>query len=594
MKKYTNCLIALIPAILVFFLILKEPFYGLDCMITDSLYSQMNGTGNDIKIIAIDEESLTEYGPLAEWSRDKSTALLNRLYEDDSKSPAVVAFDIMFIGDDDKSVDEGLVEASEGKNVVSATNIVYRGTTRYDSNGMPYYDARNIEMEERPFSALNEVVESGFANADISKDGFVRSARTSVDINGEQRYSFAAQVYRTYMSSLSKGKEADDYLKGKKQTYFYYSGKPGEFEHYSLKDVLDGKIPGEAFKDCIVYVGAYAPGLQDSYHSAAKRGTDMYGVEINANITRALMLDKTANKINPLYVALVAAVLFFIYTLLAQKMSMYPAVLSGLWIVIIDVVTGKVLSMNGKLISQIYTIIVWVLVSAFIIIQKYLWEKIKKRQVINSFKKYMAPQVIDQMAKDDEFEFELGGVRRDVAVLFVDIRGFTSLSEALTPEEIVRILNRYLTLTSECIFEYGGMVDKFVGDCTMAIFNAPNDQEDYVFKAVQAGILMKEKGEVLGKELEEEYGRRVSFGIGIHTGPAVVGNIGSERRMDYTAIGDTVNTASRIESKSGAGELLVSEEVFIQLEGRINAEFKEKMTLKGKAKPVKVYIVKGI
>lgn len=594
MKKIVNYLIALIPAILAFVMIMYEPFFGLDAMLCDLVYSQMNGTGEDIKIIAIDEETLNEYGPLSEWSREKCTKLLDTLYENDENAPAVVSFDLMFIGKTDEEVDIKLANAAKDKNIVTATNLVYRGKTRYNADGSPYYDTKNIEMEERPFRALDREVSSGFANAEISKDGFVRTTRLFTNVNDETRYSFSAQIYRDYMSFMGKEAEADSLIKKKRQTCFFYSGKPGEFEHYSLKDVLDGKIPAEAFRNRIVMVGAYAPGLSDSYHSAARRGQDMYGVEINANIVRALMLGKTASKINNLYVALIAAFVFLLYTFMARQMNMYPALLMGVWIALANIIAGRVLATNGKLISQVYVYLVCLVVVVYIIMEKYVLETIKKKRVLSSFKKYMAPQVIDQMAKDDIFKIELGGQRRDVAVLFVDIRGFTSLSEKLSPEEIVRILNKYLTLTSECVFEFGGMVDKFVGDCTMAIFNAPNDQEDYVYKAVQAGLLMQERGETLGKELEEEYGRRVSFGVGINVGPAVVGNIGSERRMDYTAIGDTVNTASRIESKSESGELLISEDVKNLLEGRIEAVFKEEMTLKGKEKPVPVYRVTGL
>ena len=594
MKKFLNLLIALVPAVLAFVLIYFEPFFGLDAMLCDIMYSQMNGTGDEIKLITIDEETLAEYGKLPDFSREKSAELLNLLFENEDNAPALVAFDVMFIGESDSENDLKLVNASEGRNVVTATNLVYRGKIRYNLDGSPYYDTWNIEMEERPYDALNNVVESGFANADISKDGFVRTTRFCTDVNGEKRYSFATAIYRKYLQINGREAEADAVIGNAKQAQFFYSGKPREFAHYSMKSVLEGKIPVEAFKNCVVMVGAYAPGLYDSYHSAAKRGEDMYGVEINANIVRALMLNKLANKAPVIYVALIAAFVFFIYTLLARKMNMYPALLMSVWIILANIILGRVLATHGYVISQVYVYIVCLIVIAYIIVEKYVFETIKKQRVLNSFKKYMAPQVIEQMSKDDAYKIELGGEKRDVAVLFVDIRGFTTLSESLSPEEIVRILNRYLTLTSDCIFEYGGMLDKFIGDATMAIFNAPNDQEDYVFKAVEAGLLMQKKGEELGKELLDEYGKTVSFGVGVHVGPAVVGNIGSEKRMDYTAIGDTVNTASRIEGKSQAGELLISEEVYIMLKDRIEVEFKEEMTLKGKALPVPVYKVTGV
>lgn len=594
MKKLLNFIVALLPAAVAFLLIMTEPFGSLDAMLCDLMYSQMNGCGDEIKLITIDEETLTEYGKLPDFSRQKSAELLDYLYADENNKPCLVAFDIMFTGESDEQVDIKLADAAKDRNVVMATNLVYRGKIKYNLDGSPYYDTRNIEMEEYPYEALNDVVKTGYANADISKDGFVRTARFYTDVDGEKRYSFAAETYRQYLILNGRSSEADNIADGRKQAQFFFSGKPREFAHYSLKDVLDGKIPAQAFKDCIVMVGAYAPGLYDSYHSAAKRGEDMYGVEINANILRALMHDKLADKVPVIYVAIIAALIFFIYTMLARIMNMYPALLMGVWITLGNIIIGRVLATHGKIISQVYVYIVCLIVMAYIIIEKYVLETIKKKRVLNSFKKYMAPQVIDRMAKDDAFKIELGGERREVAVLFVDIRGFTSLSESLSPEEIVRILNRYLTLTSDCIFEFGGMLDKFIGDATMAIFNAPNDQDDYVFKAVQAGLLMQEKGAVLGKELLKEYGKTVSFGVGVHVGPAVVGNIGSERRMDYTAIGDTVNTASRIEGKSKSGELLITEDVYLLLKDRIEAEFTEAMTLKGKAQPVPVYRVLGI
>lgn len=591
MKKIVNLLIAIIPAVIAFLLVFYEPFYSIDSMLCDLVYSQMKGTGDEIKLITIDEETLAEYGQLSDWSREKSADLLSILYKDESNAPLLVAFDVMFIGNSDKEKDTKLSEAADNRNVITASNLVYRGKTRYEKDGSPYFDIRNIEMEERPYTELDNVVESGYANVELSKDGFVRTTRIKTDVNGELRLSFATKIYSKYMELTGQSEKASNLINSTNQTQFFYSGKPGEFTHYSLKSVIDGKIPLEEFRDSIVMVGAYAPGLYDSYHSAAKRGQDMYGVEINANIVRALMEGKLASRVNNLYFALIVAAIFFIYTFLAREMNMYPALLLGLWIIILNVIAGRVLATNGKLISQVYVYITCVMVMACVIIEKYVWESVKKKRVLDSFRKYMAPQVIDQMSKDDAYKIELGGQKRNVAVLFVDIRGFTTLSEMLSPEEIVRILNRYLTLTSDCIFEYEGMLDKFIGDATMAIFNAPNDQEDYVYKAVQAGLLMQKKGTELGKELFNEYGKTVSFGVGVHVGDAVVGNIGSEKRMDYTAIGDTVNTASRIEGKSSGGELLISWEVYKILEGRIEAEFKEEMTLKGKAKPVPVYRV---
>lgn len=593
MKKGIKYLLAVIPAALVALLIWFDVFSGLDAMLTDTLYSQLSGVGNTIKLICIDEETLAEYGTLASFSRAKSAELIDVLYADKENAPKTLAFDVMFIGDTDEETDEALATAANNADhIVAATNLVYRGKKSYGPDGMPYYDEWNIETEERPFAALDEKVATGFANTLISKDGFVRTAQISAGVNGEKRYSLAAQTYKTYMEAM--GQEADFSKSGEGTLQFFYSGKPGEFAHFSLKDVLDGKIPASEFCDSIVLVGAYAPGLQDSFQSAASRGKAMYGVEIHANIIMALLQGKTAKRVPKLYLIIIAAVVLLLYTILAREMKMYPALLVGVWVILAEGIIGRMLATHGYVMSLLYILLVVILVMIWVIIEKYVLETVRRKRVLNSFRKYMAPQVIDALAKDGDFHIELGGEKRHVAVLFVDIRGFTTMSEALNPEQVVQILNEYLSLMTNCIFENGGMLDKFIGDAAMAIFNAPKDQEDYVYQAVLAGLAMQTEGKKLGDKLLAKYGKTVSFGVGIHVGEAVVGNIGSESRMDYTAIGDTVNTASRIEGKAERGELLISEDAYQMLEGRIVAAYKDEMQLKGKAKPVKVYRVTGV
>ena len=163
------------------------------------------------------------------------------------------------------------------------------------------------------------------------------------------------------------------------------------------------------------------------------------------------------------------------------------------------------------------------------------------------------------------------------------------MSEALEPEEVVSILNRYLELTSSSIFKYGGTLDKFIGDATMAIFNAPLPMEDYIYKAVCAANDMVERSHELAKELEERFGRSVSFGVGVHCGKAVVGNIGTERRMDYTAIGDTVNTSARLEANAPADTVYISKKVVEALGDRIECESVGNIPLKGKSEELVVF-----
>lgn len=590
-KKILEFIVPLLAAALTALLVVTEPFFELDSMLCDAVYSQMNGTGDEIVIVAIDEETLAEYGAFSEWSRERCAQLADFLY-DEENNPAVLAFDIVFSGEIDEETDNHLVKSLSGHNAVTATNFVYRGTTIY-ADGAQNYDAWNIEMEERPFAALDNVVNSGFANAQLSRDGFVRSAQLWEEFNGEKRYSFAAQIYRQYQKSLGK-ESAFPQTNSRNQVLFGYSGKPGEFQHFSMKDVLSGKVDKRNFKDKIVMVGAYAAGMQDSFHTPADRARDMFGVELNANIVRALIVGKTSQRAPVLVHAAIAALLVFIYVFTARKMKMYPAVLSVVWLIIADIGAGFILSRCGITITLIYPLIVAGIFAAAIFVEKYIEETLRKKRILQSFEKYLAPQVIKQLSKDEEYDFTLGVEKREVCVLFVDIRGFTTMSEKLAPEEVSQILNEFLSEVTKCVFRHSGMLDKFIGDAAMAVFNAPTDLPDYLFKAVCAAVDIRNCGETLGKRLQERYGNSVNFGIGLNCGEAVVGNIGCEIRMDYTAIGDTVNTAARLEAKAAGGEILISEALYERLKDRIDARFKEEMTLKGKALPVKVYSVLGV
>ena len=197
---------------------------------------------------------------------------------------------------------------------------------------------------------------------------------------------------------------------------------------------------------------------------------------------------------------------------------------------------------------------------------------------------YVDPSIIKELMKEDSDSLGLGGKLCDIAVLFVDIRGFTTMSEVLTPPQVVEILNQYLSLTTDCVLKNQGTLDKFVGDCTMAIWNAPLKQDDYIMKACRAALDMVEGSKPLTEKLQKEFERTVSFGVGVHCGSAVVGNIGAEIRMDYTAIGDTVNTAARLEANAPAGKIYISRAVADALEGRIKTtSLGNEIKLKGKA-----------
>ena len=200
------------------------------------------------------------------------------------------------------------------------------------------------------------------------------------------------------------------------------------------------------------------------------------------------------------------------------------------------------------------------------------------------FEKMVSPAVIGSVNPD---QLQLGGVRTEITTLFVDIRGFTGFSEITAPEKLVAVLNRYLAAAAEAILSFDGTIDKFLGDAVMAWFNAPIPQPDHAMRAVRAALRIREITETLHQELSQEY--RLFFGAGLHYGEAVLGLVGTEKRLEYTAIGDSVNIAKRIQDAAAANQILVSSEMYTQVASLVDAHPVGAIQLKGKSQPISVY-----
>ena len=201
----------------------------------------------------------------------------------------------------------------------------------------------------------------------------------------------------------------------------------------------------------------------------------------------------------------------------------------------------------------------------------------------------VSPAVLDQINPDS---LQIGGQQRDITVLFADIRGFTSYSEKRSPAELVAVLNRYLAAGAEAVLAQEGTVDKFLGDAVMAWFNAPLPQADHTLRAVRAALALKSAVEALHAELPPE--AHLSFGVGIHYGEAVLGWIGTEKRLEYTAIGDSVNTAKRIQENAARNQILISKEAYERVKDQVEARPCALLHVKGKSEAVDVYEVVGL
>ncbi|MCK4334702.1 HAMP domain-containing protein [candidate division WOR-3 bacterium] len=227
------------------------------------------------------------------------------------------------------------------------------------------------------------------------------------------------------------------------------------------------------------------------------------------------------------------------------------------------------------------------LTSAFNIMAKDLKDKVL---IEDAFKRYVSHQVADEILKDpDVFAKSLKGTKKRITAFFGDIRGFTPISEQLPPEEVVAFLNFYLTEMTTIIFANEGTIDKFMGDCIMAVFGAPVEHSDDVYRAVKSGVEIQKRIEEMNKQRITEGKQDIHVGIGINYGEAVVGNIGSTQRLEYTVIGDSVNTAARLQTVAKGGEIVVSDSVYREVKDHFDFIHMEPVKVKGKARSLKVW-----
>ena len=586
-----------IVIVLILFTVLSYLFIAnsLENTLQDKLLQSTKASNKSdmrISIIGIDDESLAKLGRWQDWKRNYYADIINILAKG---KPAAIGVDIIFSDKGDNTAyDQELVNAvKNAKNVVLPVYADYGNTIVKDIRK----SGRKIYNMVEPFPDLKKVSILGHINMIPDQDdSVVRTFLSTYTYKNQVISSFDYQLYKEYLkSSGQEGTKINIPKEVDGSTYVDFVAKAGEFEKVPFYKVLNGEIPPEYFQDRIVLVGPYAIGMDnDLYLSPLDHQVKMYGIEIHANILQGF-LNNTFKKYATDWVNLLIILVFaFAGYFLFKKFGPFKSAIAVVIIAVLYIFAAQYFYSKGVILSILYPLFVLIAVFLAELAFQYIKELLERKRITNVFGRYVAPQVVKEILKNGEEGLKLGGTRREISALFVDIRGFTPMSEKCQPEEVVEILNDYLNLTATSIFKYNGTLDKFIGDATMAIFNAPLDMEDHPFKAVQTAWAMKEGSEILRVKLQEKFGRSVQFGIGVNTGFAVVGNIGSKARMDYTAIGDTVNTAARLESNAKPGQILLSETTYEFVKDRIESTYLGEIKVKGKEQGVPIYQLDGI
>ncbi len=574
------------------FLSFFDSAMSIDRALQDYIFTINSPTRSEnIFVIGIDNETLDEIGPWGTWSRGVLGELINTLNADPQNAPSVIGIDIMYFGnkEEDLEGDEHLALAAEAAGNVVVANEVFFGK-EIDNEGL--FDFFVVDHIDQPYDALKNVTKQGFINTipDIA-DNKVRKSLHKVTYGGREYYSFAYEIYKLYAEKKGLTLKSQPNLDYRNQWNIEFAS--GDYGGYSLSKVLSGEIPASEFKDGIVIVGPYSTGMQDGYFTPIDNN-QLFGVDIHANIVQCLLDNRFKHEAPRNFQTIILLALMTALYVCFRKINIKLSSLIFVAAMFCGVATPFLLYRIGIVISVFYPLLTVILLYLFCLIWNYIFEILRRKRITDSFKKYVAPQVVDTLVKDGIDELKLGGVRRDIAVLFVDIRGFSTMSEKLNPEQVVEILNDYLNLTSTAIFKFDGTLDKFIGDATMAVFNAPLDIDNPVLKAICAALYMLKGAKQLGEKCLNKYGTKVTFGIGINYGTAIVGNIGAAFRMEYTAIGDAVNTAQRLESNAKPGQILISESVYEVVKEFVKVTPIGIIPLKGKSEDVSVYQLDGL
>jgi len=374
-----------------------------------------------------------------------------------------------------------------------------------------------------------------------------------------------------------------------------YLGPAKTFPHYSISDIIKGKIPADKIRGKIVLVGATATGIYDL--RVTPFGATYPGVEIHATVIDNILHRNFLTHSGLIRFIDICAIILFglLMGMIIPRLRAVTGILFALIILGIFVAANMFIFSNYNIwLNIIYPALTMIVIYLAITVYRYVTEEREKKKIRGAFQYYLTASVINEMLKDPS-KLKLGGDKKNLSVLFSDIRGFTTISEKLSPEDLVHLLNEYLTAMTDIVFKYDGTLDKYMGDAIMAIFGAPLDQPDHARRACQTALDMMNELHRLQKKWQAEGKPPLNIGIGINSGDMVVGNMGSQMRFDYTVMGDMVNLGSRLEgtNKEYGSNIIFSEFTYNAIKDSMCCRELDSVRVKGKKLPVKIYELLG-
>jgi adenylate cyclase len=523
----------------------------------------------DLVVVGIDDVTFDAFEERFPFSRNRFADVLENVAAD---APRVIAYDVQFTEQsDDPRADNRLIEASR-----AAGNVVF-STTEVGDRG-----ESNVFGGEEALEYARATAGSGLLPEDTG--GVLR--RVPEQIDGLDTLAVAA------VKRLGRPLPAGE-LDGK-GAWIDYLGPPGHVPHEHFSDVAAGDVAPGRFRDKIVVIGATAPALQD-IHPVSWPGGEMDGPEIHANAIATLLEGAPLRAAGRGVDVALAVLLALLAPLLGLLMRPWTGLVTALAAGLLYAVAVQLLFDSGWIVAVVAPLAGLALGFVGTLLVHWLSATFERARTRDVFARFVPDTVVDQVLTraTEEGDPRLGGERMDVTVLFSDLRGFTTFAEARDPEEVIDVLNRYLTAMSDAILDHGGTLVAYMGDGIMAVFGAPVAAADHADRALAAAREMLARLERFNAWIRERgVGDGFKMGIGLHSGPVMSGNVGSARRLEYAAIGDTTNTAARLEgmTKGTPYQLFVGEPTRERLSGAPDGlEFVSELDVRGREHAIRVW-----
>lgn len=576
---------------------LTTPIERLEYSMQDT-FVRLRGTeavSEDIVIVAIDDASFQWNGLQWPWPRSYFAEIADQINAGGGK---VLGMDVLLFEPDEKNPQNDALFASALSEIPATVGVI---EVRKQSGA-----GFESEVLAQPLPIYLESMDGlGITSVKRDDDAIVRSVTAYSTYQGTIHPHWAFELARLYLNVDSPTfSNTGVEFNGQKITLnagylpVYFAGPAGTYPTYSAADVHDGitlEQDADAFRGKIVLIGATSLSLQDIYPTPFSATSPTPGVEIVANTIDTLINGKFMTYAPPwiaFLIILAAAGLASLMTL--SRRPSLTLILLGV-VMLAYLVTAFVLFSNQRYILPTIAPLSMLFLGVILpTLEQAVSQEQEKRRVRNLFSRFISPEMVDQMMKTQDLNSV--NKRADLTIIFTDIRGFTTLSEKLTPEGVVSLLNPYLEAMSQVIYKHGGTVDKYEGDAIIAFFGEPVPYKDHAARALRASLDMRKSlAELRDKWTREGKPSQIEMGVGVNSGEVFVGLLGSAQRINYTVIGDNANLAARLQdlTKTYAWPILISESTYQQVKDEFDCKLADAVTVKGKTKAVNVYKVIG-